>query len=175
MFWAVIIGFIGLMALGIGLTIWTGYEQPPKKGEPPKSPVVKTQEQRGSEKKFGAIMILVGLLIVSGAYGWYELYYQSSEQIESRQNAKVDRSCNDKITAYVMTHGPVKSRLKSPKSASFPTFRAAEVVSTGHCEFSVSAYVDAENSFGANIRTPYFAKIKYVPESGGWKLIEMVM
>ncbi|WP_298910258.1 hypothetical protein [uncultured Aliiroseovarius sp.] len=37
--------------------------------------------------------------------------------------------------------------------------------------FAAIAYVDAQNGFGAVIRTPYMAQIKRIPEQDSWRLI----
>lgn len=173
MFWAVIIGFVGLMALGAGLNIWTGYEQPPKKGASPKPRAIKTQEQRRREKKVGAITTLVGLLIVSGVYGWYEFYYQSSAQIRSRQAVDVERPCGNSAVAYRASQRFVEDRLRSPSTASFPRLAEVRVVPAGDCKFNVTAYVDAQNGFGAQIRTHYTVTMESLPQSKAWRALDL--
>jgi|GEM_PF-5289008 len=57
----------------------------------------------------------------------------------------------------------VKRELKAPGSAEFPTRFDAEgvsVIAMGQCEFSVRAWADAQNSFGALIRTSYWARVR---------------
>ena len=49
----------------------------------------------------------------------------------------------------------VKEKLKSPSTANFPSYSTWNVSKSGNT-YSVSSYVDAENGFGAEIRT-YFS------------------
>ena len=62
----------------------------------------------------------------------------------------------------------VEKRLKSPKSADFPFGGYEHVTDLGGGRYQVDSYVDAENSFGANIRTNFHGVIKSV--DGGWQL-----
>jgi hypothetical protein len=56
----------------------------------------------------------------------------------------------------------VKDRLKAPASADFAEYRdeGTSVTKTGKT-YTVIGYVDAENSFGANIRTNYVCTVRY--------------
>lgn len=173
MLWAIVIGFIGLVVVGAGLNLWTGYQQPPKKGEEPKPPVIKTQEQRDREKKNGMITTLVGLLILAGVIGWYKLYYNSDERIKSRQASENVRACEDRGMAYVMSQNFVKKSLKAPASASFPSINEVTSIATGDCKFDISAFVDAQNGFGAQIRTRYTARMEYYPDSKTWRALSL--
>lgn len=62
-----------------------------------------------------------------------------------------------------MSQDVVKKQLKSPASADFPYIGADGVSSVpdGMCNFLISAYVDSQNSFGADIRTYYKAKMSF--------------
>ena len=63
----------------------------------------------------------------------------------------------------------VEQRLKSPKSADFPfgggTYHTTDL---GGGRYKINSYVDAENAFGANIRTHFNGVIKR--KDGGWVL-----
>jgi len=74
-------------------------------------------------------------------------------------SANASDQCGNELTAYVMSQAPVRDLLKSPSSAEFPSFSASGVrsVRTAECQFSISAYVDAQNDFGAMVRTPFQA------------------
>ena len=56
--------------------------------------------------------------------------------------------------AYTECKVAVLSQLKSPSSAEFPAF-SPNYVTEGSTQYLVNAYVDADNSFGASIRTPW--------------------
>jgi hypothetical protein len=62
----------------------------------------------------------------------------------------------------------VEQRLKSPKSADFPFGGSRHVTPLGGDRYRVNSYVDATNSFGAEIRTNFTGVIKKV--SGGWQV-----
>ena len=66
----------------------------------------------------------------------------------------------DNMTAYFASNDFVKERLKAPSTAKFPLFRQVNVTDLGGGRFRVSAYVDAQNSFGAQIRTNYTCVVK---------------
>lgn len=67
--------------------------------------------------------------------------------------------------AYVICKSFVKDSLKSPGTADFP-FLEYEVTKQGTNSFSVKSYVDAQNSFGANIRTYFVCRITF--RGGDW-------
>jgi hypothetical protein len=54
--------------------------------------------------------------------------------------------------AMVMCKQEVRKRLKAPATADFPTFMNSELKDG---KYVVTSYVDAQNGFGANLRT-YF-------------------
>ncbi len=68
------------------------------------------------------------------------------------------------IEAFILCKAFVEPRLKSPKSADFPVtdYTASKQGST----FTISSYVDAQNGFGANIRSRFICKITH--KGGDW-------
>jgi hypothetical protein len=67
----------------------------------------------------------------------------------------------------------VTKNLKAPSTAVFPSRRETTVTSRGHNMFTVIGYVDAENSFGAKLRTPYRCDPRM--SDGKWYLDEFIM
>lgn len=67
--------------------------------------------------------------------------------------------------AGIIANNFVERQLKSPKSADFPMFDRV-VQKTGPRSFRVVSYVDAQNSFGATIRTRFQCKLTY--KGGEW-------
>jgi len=67
----------------------------------------------------------------------------------------------------------VKDRLKAPASADFAEYGAADtaVTKTGKT-YTVLGFVDAENSFGANIRTTYTCKVRYL-SGRSYRLVDL--
>lgn len=78
----------------------------------------------------------------------------------------------DKYDAYAMSHVFVKRNLKAPSTAEFPTTTYANISYDG-TYWNVSCFVDAQNSFGAMIRSDYEVKMSYNPKSGNWLLIDI--
>jgi hypothetical protein len=99
------------------------------------------------------------------------------DQNDPKVRASNDKTqCESTSSAYYMSQTFVRKSLKAPATAVFPSYNA-EGVSTqfiGDCTHIVRSYVDAQNGFGALIRTTYFAKLKY---TGGdyWNIISLDM
>lgn len=69
--------------------------------------------------------------------------------------------------AWVCAQAIVKSKLKSPSTADFCSFADAEVKHLGNGEYIVTGWVDAMNSFGAEVRE-YFV-VTYTATKDGYK------
>lgn len=82
-----------------------------------------------------------------------------------------NEDCNDSVMAYIMSQRFVEQRLRSPSTAEFPWASADGVDARplGNCRHSISAYVDAENGFGAMIRSHYTATVRHTG-GGRWSL-----
>ena len=77
----------------------------------------------------------------------------------------------DPVEAHVVCKDFVKDKLKSPSSADFPWVAASNVVtSLGNNRFRARSYVDAQNSFGAMLRSQYDCTVEYVPATKSWRL-----
>ncbi|MGM0609376.1 MAG: type II secretion system major pseudopilin GspG [Candidatus Muiribacteriota bacterium] len=109
-----------------------------------------------------------------GLHGDYNLfsYGADGQPGGKKENADISTtavySSADKIDAFTMSKVLVKKKLKAPSTAKFCSYSNATVIKSDNGRFKVSAYVDADNSFGAQIRTSYTCILK---ESGGkWTL-----
>lgn len=99
--------------------------------------------------KLGARIIAVLLI---GLAIWSQIYTPSTN-IE--EESKQDNS----MQAYVYCEDWVKDRLKAPSTADFPTL-PLKVVKEGNDKYLVYSYVDAQNGFGAMIRTKFICETK---------------
>lgn len=81
----------------------------------------------------------------------------------------------DKAEAIAMTKEFVKRRLKAPASADFASTLNHQANRSVDGAWVVTGYVEAQNSFGAQIRTRYVCKLKRVDDSGNWQLVELLM
>src|SRR4030095_6505052 len=71
------------------------------------------------------------------------------EQEAARQSER------DGFTAAYQCQNAVRARLKSPAGAEFQAPRNAAITELDNGNYRINSYVDAANSFGAKIRTPY--------------------
>lgn len=78
---------------------------------------------------------------------------------KAREEAKV---CNDKVSAWTMAEQMVEAQLRAPSTADFPWYREEWVRPTGDCSFTVTGYVDAQNGFGAMIRSNWVVVLTYI-------------
>jgi hypothetical protein len=84
---------------------------------------------------------------------------------ERAAKAKFARE-HDSISAYSMAQVFIKKQLKAPASAEFPSMsdEQVKVSKSGEAKYLVSGYVDAQNSFGAKLRTRWMCEVEYVGE-----------
>jgi len=83
---------------------------------------------------------------------------------------------HSKIMAFVMCERFVKEKLKSPATAEFAPYREQGVSAnrggrTG--AYSVSSYVDAQNDFGAMVRTRFRCDVHYDSVADRWYLDDL--
>lgn len=84
-----------------------------------------------------------------------------------------DKEGEDKSGAWTAAQGFVESRLKSPSTADFPWYQEEKIHYLGNDSYRVSSYVDAENSFGATMRSNYTCTVKR--EGERWTLVNIDM
>lgn len=120
-----------------------------------------------NERVFIAAIVAVLLLTI--------IVYLAVPTTGSTSNAELAREReqaghDDSSGAWVFMQGFVEKRLKSPSTASFPWFTAISesVIPLGDDRYRVSSYVDAQNAFGATVRTQFTGIIKKV--YGEWEL-----
>ena len=79
-----------------------------------------------------------------------------------------------KIEAYVYHKYFIKNRLKSPSTAEFFSYDASRVSKINNSTFKIRGYVDAQNGFGAMIRTNYSIVVKNeTGEVRDWVLVSL--
>ena len=72
---------------------------------------------------------------------------------------------NDERDAWVCAQNVVESRLKSPSTADFCSYPEATVTDLGSNRYKITGYVDAQNSFGAVVRS-YFTVTLTLTKNG---------
>jgi hypothetical protein len=76
---------------------------------------------------------------------------------------------HDEVSAYTICQQFVEDGLKAPRTAKFPWGASDRTVHLGGGKYRVRAYVDAQNSFGAMIRSNFDCTVQW---TGGdrWNL-----
>ncbi|NDK92726.1 hypothetical protein GPY57_00110 [Photorhabdus laumondii subsp. laumondii] len=69
--------------------------------------------------------------------------------------------CSDDKMAYIYAEKLISSNLKSPSSAKFASYYDVKSTQLEDCKFNFVGYVDAQNSFGAMIRTKFSVTVRY--------------
>lgn len=103
-----------------------------------------------------ALVVLFGLL-----YAWFNSGGGASNTVKESTSEKEGHS---EVEAWVAVKIEVENNLKSPKTASFPLGTKGHVTKINNNVFKVKAYVDSENSFGANIRTNFSCTVEFTGE-----------
>lgn len=78
---------------------------------------------------------------------------------------------NSKTDAWVLAKHEVELKLKSPSSAKFPSMNEAKISEYGDT-YIITSYVDADNSFGAKVRSEFTVTLK--KNDGGDYIVEYV-
>lgn len=101
------------------------------------------------------ILLLVIMLIWVPGCGETPAERAAREQREAEVAAQTAA-----IEAYVMAEVFVRRQLLAPATARFAPFREATVTNLGGGRWFIAAHVDAQNAFGAMIRTPFRATLR---------------
>ena len=80
----------------------------------------------------------------------------------------------DEFSARIMANKFVENRLKAPSTADFASHSNSTITEISNGRFRVRSYVDAENSFGAKVRTNFTAVVEHQGGSS-WELISLDM
>jgi len=124
-----------------------------------------------------AAVVTIATVLIIGQWAGYRLTHTSDDRELERDRAArdyADSECISTTGAYVMSQGFVRRALSAPETATFPSQAVSSTVE-GKCQFVVVGFVDAKNSFGANIRTSYVAKLEYLRVSKEWQLLSLTM
>jgi len=87
---------------------------------------------------------------------------------EAEKRAKAEqteaKACSDEPMFFVIAQKFVRQSLKAPSTAAFPS-APSQAVKVSDCRYVLTSYVDAQNSFGAQIRSTWGVDIEYHPET----------
>ena len=100
-------------------------------------------------------------------YGNEEDYYCKNhfdERKKAFEEARKNNSNKQDIVVYSEAKDIVKSKLKSPSTAQFGSISETKITSINNT-WTVSGWVDAQNSFGATIRSKYTVQITFTSQN----------
>jgi len=131
-----------------------------------------TQQKQGSA--FATIITIVVIVLIARCM-FCDDEPSSGPTVEEQRKPKVE---HDSIAAWIMCQEFVKRNLKSPSSADFGGLLAGDwqdpathAIHMGNGKYRCTGFVDAQNSFGAQIRNQFSLTIKYTGNDN-WKLVE---
>ena len=127
-------------------------------------------------KTWGCLIVTIIILLAA-----FTIFYCSDGGPKNKAtNTKEGISeSNDDLPkrAFYKSQEYVTAYLKAPASAKFPYYDSTSVKKTAGdgkgSMFEVQSYVDAQNSFGANIRTYYKCSVVRVHASKEWVMAEL--
>lgn len=102
-------------------------------------------------------IILLLIVTLIGVPGCGETPAQRAAREQRQAEAAAQTAA---IEAYVMAQVFVRRQLLAPATARFAPMREATVTNLGGGRWYIAAYVDAQNAFGAMIRTPFRATLR---------------
>ena len=78
---------------------------------------------------------------------------------------KPDPAISNKIDAIVCAQQKVREQLKAPSTAKFPYQSEMIIETKDNLKYKIGSYVDAQNGFGAMIRTHFICDVQLNPEA----------
>ena len=106
-----------------------------------------------------AALVIIPILFI--------LFWPASD--DGSESSSPPKPAHSPSGAWVICQEFIEKRLKAPASADFPWFSETYVTKLGGAKYRVDSYVDAQNSFGAQIRQDFSCTVKW---TGGtrWQL-----
>lgn len=137
-------------------------------------------EQKTGKKEPGLKEGIVGFLFFSIiVFGCNQLLCNSENPEDSYTKEQKDSAASAEFVnenssmAYQMSKQFLNKRLKAPATADYPLDMDKQFVKyIGDSTFHINSYVDSQNSFGALIRTKYYAILKY-EGNDQWSLVDL--
>lgn len=136
-----------------------------------REPYVPPATPQGEPAPEGRNMVGWTITVIIAATFFYWLFKDSGAPTPPTPPSVSEK----KIEAITYCKELVKSRLKAPSTADFPWSIEAEAA-PGEQIFTVNSYVDAQNAFGAMLRSYYTCRLKYTGSGGsGWVVDDLTI
>lgn len=113
-----------------------------------------------ANNKATVIAVILVIIICIGTY------FIMQSQAEDKPDT------GDNTGAYVVCKDFVTDRLKAPSTAEFPSMYYSTIEKLTDTTWRVKSYVDAQNSFGAMIRTNFICEVRYTGNNN-WRLVDL--
>lgn len=137
---------------------------PVQAAQPAPQPVPVAPPATPQKKKASSASLIVILLIVITCIGLVVIFGQKKPGGSST-------STDLKMNSWYACETFIERSLKAPSTAKFEPYNQ-QVITWTLEEYTVnSIYVDAENSFGANIRTRFKCTVQHAGDN--WKLVDL--
>ena len=113
---------------------------------------------------------LLGLLFLALVVGGVVKCVASIPESMAEDRRRQECGNGGRSSAYFYAERFITERLRAPSTAVYPSFntRGVNVEWQSGCKFRVLGFVDAQNGFGALIRSTYFITVQYDPEKDRW-------
>lgn len=114
---------------------------------------------------------ILGLIILSSIIG------NDVNKAKVNKMTPEEKCRGDEYYAGSRAQELVRERLKAPSTAEFssPSQISSSLDGSGDCIYEVRSNVDAQNSFGAQIRGDYYVKLKWKMGVDEWYLLDIRM
>jgi len=128
-----------------------------------KAPAPPAEEKKTSTASVGwlVLLVLVAFLIMIMSFG------SGGSGRSGRSSAP--KQAHSELDAWGMCREFVEESLKAPRTAKFPWGYSKFTTHLGGGKYRVRAYVDAQNSFGALVRSDFDCTVQYAGEDR-WRL-----
>lgn len=123
-----------------------------------------------------AALITIGLLAALVGVMWLVGVSREAEaarpMVTAEERARLHCTAPPSASslAAVRLQRAVEARLKAPATADFGLI---SFLPAGECRFNGFGHVDAQNGFGALIRTKFVGQVEYDPASDGWRVVDV--
>ncbi|MEN6357775.1 MAG: hypothetical protein ABFD83_11910 [Armatimonadota bacterium] len=124
-----------------------------EKQDSPPAPVQQKTDNTGCCCAFLVLIVLFSIFVVRGCESLCESTPEDKEEDVEHH-------------AYIASQNYVEKFLKCPSTAKYPLWLDASITRSGS-RFYISSYVDSQNSFGAMVRSQYYAEMEK-SGSGEW-------
>lgn len=104
---------------------------------------------------------------------YYAEYARKEIAAKEREDRAARRErCSDAVSAFTFAQSAMRERLKAPSTAKLASITESTTQDLECGVYAVRSYVDAQNSFGAMIRTHFVARVRHLGDDR-WTLEQM--